>query len=113
MEPPVQSRIYVSATRLRQLFNESQYPELILQNQLEIEVDNSYLLSELALQEKSLPPGTISEIIRYRDLARNLYVMVHRYVLPDGSLGASGKPDPKAILLDGTMFCWDGSQSQS
>jgi len=30
----------------------------------------------------------------------------HQYVLPDGTFGASGKPDPKMIEYQGTqMYC--------
>ena len=71
------------------------------------EVIRSRLLQESALVGKTLPLGTKSEIIIYYDSAnKELYVKVHQYVLPDGTLGASGKPDPKAILLDGKMYCF-------
>ena len=67
----------------------------------------SRLLQEAALAGKTLPLGTKSEVIIYHDPAnKELYVKVHQYILPDGTIGASGKPDPKAILLDGKMYCF-------
>lgn len=102
---------YVSAFRLRQLFNESQYPELIRKKQLKREVVRSRRLKAPDRQKKSLPRGTKSEIIIYRDPAdKELYVKVHRYVRLFGILGASGKPDPKAILLDGVMYLLEGPE---
>lgn len=51
------------------------------------------------------PLGTVSQFLSYRDaktgeeLAR-----VHQYQRPDGSLGGSGKPDPKRLLDDGVIY---------
>jgi len=103
---------YVSALRLRQLFNESQYPELIRKKRLKREVVRSRRLKASDRQKKSLPRGTKSEIIIYHDPAnKELYVKVHRYVKFYGILGASGKPDPKAILLDGIMYLLEGPET--
>ena len=116
MEPPEPSVEYpveyVSASKLRQLFNDSQYPQLIEQNQIAIEKKRSHLLEESELKKKSLPAGTRTETIRYRDRKRELYVLIHQYLLPDGSLGASGKRDPKALLRNGIMFYWEGPETK-
>lgn len=54
------------------------------------------------------PIGTRSESVGYF-LDGERIAVCHQYVLPDGSLGASGKPDPKAITYDGvTLFCHSG-----
>ena len=37
--------------------------------------------------------------MRHYDRESGPVVFVHEFVLPDGSLGASGKPDPKRIWL--------------
>lgn len=29
---------------------------------------------------------------------------VHQYLKPDGTLGASGKPDPKSVFHEGTLY---------
>ena len=32
--------------------------------------------------------------------------IVHQYLLPDGSIGGSGRPDPKRMILDDeTIYC--------
>lgn len=51
----------------------------------------------------SEPHCTRSEIVSYVtegvEIAR-----AHRYLRPDGTLGASGKPDPKAFFDGRTLF---------
>ena len=57
---------------------------------------------------KNLPPGTVSQEVHYFDtdggkLRRR--AIVHQYLQPDGTLGASGKPDPKWLMgEDGTTY---------
>lgn len=46
---------------------------------------------------KNEPPGTESQMISIRDSDGFEVARVHAYVRPDGSLGASGKPDPKTV----------------
>ena len=47
------------------------------------------------------PPGTRTQMIKYfRQSDGALVAIVHRYLLPDGTIGASGLPDPK-WLRDG------------
>lgn len=46
------------------------------------------------------PPGTLSQQVRYLD-ENGVVARAHRFVLPDGELGASGLPDPKAVLFQG------------
>jgi hypothetical protein len=31
-------------------------------------------------------------------------MVVHRYLLPDGTMGASGQFDPKMLLIDGILY---------
>lgn len=50
------------------------------------------------------PPGTRSQMISYRDKDGNEVARVHQYLKPDQSIGASGKPDPKRLLVDGTLY---------
>jgi len=49
------------------------------------------------------PHCTRSQILSYacgdREIAR-----AHRYVRPDGAIGASGKPDPKCLFAEGKIF---------
>lgn len=96
----------VPAWKLQLLFNSSQYPGLIINQRLEKIVLKSKLMQEPNLTQKGLPPGTKSEVIVYRNRAKDLYVKVHQYLLPNGTIGASGKPDPKAMKLNGVMYVY-------
>ena len=51
------------------------------------------------------PPGTRSQVVSYWFMGSKIAVC-HQYVLPDGSFGASGKPDPKALEYQGhRLYC--------
>lgn len=52
----------------------------------------------------SLPPCTRSQILAYFDQLGVKVALVHQYLRPDGSLGASGKPNPKKLLVDGWLY---------
>ena len=67
------------------------------------EVLKSRQLQEISLNEKDLPPGTKTETIVYYDLPNHLYLKIHQYVLPDGTI-KGGRPDPKAIVIDGKYY---------
>jgi hypothetical protein len=47
-------------------------------------------------------PGTVSQRIFYYRQGK-LVAVVHQYIRPDGSLGGSGRPDPK-WLRDGNTI---------
>ena len=93
---------WVTADRIRALFNESQYSEKIKKGLLQKKVTKRTLLKNP--NKKGEPQGTYSEIIRYREQKTGFYVFVHQYTRPDGSIGASGKPDPKRLKLAGKIF---------
>ncbi len=50
------------------------------------------------------PPGTRSQMVVYEDAGGRFVAMVHRYLRPDDSIGASGYPDPKAVLHQGVLY---------
>jgi hypothetical protein len=53
------------------------------------------------------PPGTRSQIVSYWEVVGgNLQkvALAHRYMRPDGSLGASGFPDPKQVRHEGQKY---------
>lgn len=47
---------------------------------------------------RNLPPGTISQEIMLRDRNGDDVAKIHQFLCPDGTLGASGFPDPKRIF---------------
>jgi hypothetical protein len=51
---------------------------------------------------QGLPPGTEAQIVYYFE-GESRVAVVHQFVLPDGSIGASGLPDPK-WLRDGNTI---------
>jgi hypothetical protein len=53
------------------------------------------------------PIGTRSQMIEYWESAGDHLVKIaiaHRYVRPDGTIGASGRPDPKRVVVNGVMY---------
>jgi hypothetical protein len=40
----------------------------------------------------------------YDDASGVMVAVVHQYLRPDGSLGASGLPDPKRLLVNGILY---------
>lgn len=50
------------------------------------------------------PVCTWSQRLRYVDRDGNQVAQVHQYLQPSGAIGASGMPDPKLILHEGTVY---------
>jgi hypothetical protein len=50
------------------------------------------------------PYCTRSQMVSYRDKMNNEIARVHQYLRTDGSIGASGKPDPKRLFEGGILF---------
>jgi len=47
---------------------------------------------------------TRSQYISYVDANDEPVVEVHQYVRRDGSIGASGRPDPKLLVMGGVIY---------
>ncbi len=87
----------VTEDEIRRLFNEGRYVERVLTGQL------------LAVKEKEghptpplggEPECTHSQIWHYYTLRRELVAVVHQYQRPDGTIGLSGRIDPKALYME-------------
>lgn len=100
--PPIK---YVSSTEIRKYFNDGRYEDLIAYGALSEKLIREGSASSLANQV----PGTRSQIVAYLDPKGRQIAIVHRYVRPDNKLGGSGKPDPKKLLHDGTLYILDES----
>lgn len=50
------------------------------------------------------PNGTLSQIVYYTDRAGNRVAVVHQHLLSDGTIGGSGRPDPKYLRHDGVIY---------
>jgi hypothetical protein len=92
----------VTLTDLRDLFNTEVLPKIQSGDYLEI------VRSEGTPRARSGEPiGTRSQIVEYWDSSGSQMFKVatiHRYLRPDGELGASGKPDPKIVLHKGVLY---------
>lgn len=90
-----------SAKELRSVFNAVILPLIERGELLEF-----VLASRPAARWAGQPHGTLSEIVEYqRDGVA--VALVHRFVLPDGELGGSGRPDPKMVLVDSSRLILD------
>ena len=50
------------------------------------------------------PFCTHSQMIAYRDAQGKEVARAHQYKRPDGTLGLSGKPDPKRMYAGGVVY---------
>lgn len=91
----------MSAAEIRQLFNDGGFWTRAERGEL-----TQALVAEShpSPPRASLPPCTRSQILAYFDPGGVKVALVHQYLRPDGSLGASGRPDPKKLLLDGVLY---------
>lgn len=51
-----------------------------------------------------MPPCTISQMLGMKNRAGKTVAVAHQYVLADGSIGESGKADPKYLFHEGTIY---------
>ena|SRR6478672_4090409 len=94
------SVVRTSVDELRRIYRESGYEALVDSGQLtaEIETDNN------PASTNGQPAGTRSQILAYTDSDGVVILRCHRYLRPDGSLGASGRPDPKWIFHGNVIY---------
>jgi len=99
---PADETQYIDAISIRKLFNESQLPDMIDKGQLSvIYLRNKHLTDPSAVGE---PWCTHAQMIRYLDQNGSWLVEVFQYLRADGSIGASGKADPKRIRLHNKVY---------
>jgi hypothetical protein len=95
--PPIRP-VRVSARRLRDLFNE-RFAQRLSSCRRIVERDD----------HPNPPPRgeqlcTRSQYISYVDDNDEPVVEVHQYVRAGGIIGGSGRPDPKLLVIDGTIY---------
>lgn len=91
----------VSASEIRRLFNDGGFLSLVRSGKLR---PGLVAESHPSPPRASLPLCTRSQILAYTDEHGTKVAIVHQYVRPDGSIGASGLPDPKKLLLNGVLY---------
>jgi hypothetical protein len=96
--PPIR---LVTARELRAMFNDDRYWQRAKAGELrEVIVRDGHPSAPKANE----PFCTRSQTIIYRDRAGQRVVVVHQYLRQDGTLGASGAPDPKKLWRDGVVY---------
>ena len=104
-KPPQADNVkHLSSDSIRRKFNESQVPRMIANGKLRPHYLRDKQLEDPENRKHPEPPGTRSQTIRYSDSNGQWVVVVHQYLRPDGTLGASGKPDPKRLRIRNTVF---------
>jgi hypothetical protein len=90
------------------MFNGAGFDKRVEAGEITIQITKSHAAPPRANQ----PPGTLSQMIAYRDKKDGTELAsAHRYYRPDGTLGGSGKPDPKSLLQNGTLYtAWWGTR---
>lgn len=91
--PPVEG---VSESIIRKIFNEGQFYDKVLSGEFSTIVKKSRAPKKLPGGE---PPDTQSQIVYYYNSKNQPVAIVHQYLRPDGTIGASGLPDPKRVFL--------------
>lgn len=86
---------------LQQAFNEGQIEERATQGELTRIV---WKRDHSKHRPANCPLCTWSEAILYCDKAGNPIAIIHRYLRPNGTLGASGLPDPKKMVVDNEVW---------
>jgi len=96
MTDPPQERVEeVDADTLRRLFSMGEFEERAKAGILTTRVRAGS--EHPAPSHLGAPPGTVSHMLQYFEPNGRIVAMAHEYVLPDGSVGASGKRDPSGF----------------
>ena len=90
----------MTPAELRRMFKHSDIPDRISSGELR---------QVLSRDDHPAPPAshqpfcTRSQILSFFDADDNKIVVPHQYKRPDGSIGGSGQPDPKRLLIGRTI----------
>lgn len=87
----------MTAEQLRAMFNNGGYWDQVKSGKLTARIVNDFVPKFLP---PSFPAETHSQFLEYINADGKVVARVHQYLLPNGRLGASGKPDPKEVITD-------------
>jgi hypothetical protein len=102
--------VRIPVEKMRDLFNDGRYWERVTNSEL-----NTVILETRhpCLVAAAEPFCTQSQMISYRGQDGNEVARVHQYLRPDGTIGASGRPDPKRLFQDGILYRLEKSPKTS
>lgn len=86
---------------MRRRFNDGRYWERVQSGELRTEEWDS---RHPSLPVANEPYCTRSLMLSYFDGNGTEVARVHQYVRPDGTIGASGRPDPKRLFEEGILY---------
>jgi hypothetical protein len=92
--------VYVTADELRQHFNSQGFTEKIRIGAVSVRIEKEWA----APPHLGFPEGTKSQRVAYIGGNGQLVAVVHQYRRPDGSLAASGLPDPKRVVVGDVLY---------
>jgi hypothetical protein len=91
----------IPATEMQKMFNEGGLWEKTKSGELStVTLEHRHP----ALTVANEPFCTYSQMISYRDASNNEVARVHQYLRENGTIGASGKPDPKRLSIGGELY---------
>lgn len=88
---------YVCPWILRRLFNESNITERAEREEVRVTYRK---LPRRAPASAGQAPGAVTELLEYFLPDGTSIALAHQYRNPDGTIGASGRPDPKLLRTD-------------
>lgn len=91
----------VAPQHIRKLFNEGKYADRAAQGEFTVVPKKS---KHPTAPRAKMPVCTRSETLVYLDNKRRAVAIIHQYRLPNGKLGASGRPDPKFLVHEGVVY---------
>ena len=104
---------YVTDDIIQEAFNKGQFVQRLTHRQLQQRVFNydthlnrrqRQALNRTARLETRATRCTRSQMVLYYSLDGMPVALVHQYRRPDGTLAASGKPDPKRLFFAGRVI---------
>ncbi len=90
---------FVSESIIREAFNSGQFWQRAREGEFGVWVDEDYHFSRRQARERGFEYCARRQILRYYDSDNILIAVVHQVRKRDGTLGASGLPDPKYLDL--------------
>lgn len=91
--------IFVSPSIIREAFNSGQFWERALRGEFYTRLEHDTHYTPEQAREKGFRYCSRSQAVRYYNDVHELIAVVHQVRSPDGTLGASGLPDPKYLDL--------------
>ena len=108
LQDPLPER-FVPPPIIREAFNSGQFWERAQRGEFTLEFERDKHYSRQEARRYNFTYCTRSQVLRYFDGNGIRIAVVHQIRNPDGTIGASGKPDPKYLQLEDEILRVDDS----